>query len=413
MERRTDEQRAAELGMTLEQFQSIMGYEHSEAGECYPDGNKMCRKDPAEAEDEEVEAGHCGASNCHPEHSAMMYEDKEDAMCEHCGAVHDNEAEAMHCMEKAAKDDYAKAEKTYQPPAGAAGNARKVLKWKKEKGSEVKGMTPVGWARARQLASGKPISAKTVKRMSAFNRHRKNAVVDPKYKGEPWKDRGYVAWLGWGGTTGIDWAIRTSKSMDKKRSKSAIEEALAAMKKCPECGAMMQKGRCLECAEKTQADNCHCGQPAKVGLKKCKDCMVEMDSTKAAAPKTGKRTPAPKKDQKKGSKKNKPDSAKDEKGKINFSAETEKRLASKVKEHNAKVEKSGKGHKASLGALKAVYRRGAGAYSTSHAPGMSRDGWAMARVAAFLHLLRTGTPKNSKYTQDNDLLPKGHPKSSK
>jgi phage tail tape-measure protein len=141
--------------------------------------------------------------------------------------------------------------------------------------------------------------------------------------------------------------------------------------------------------------------------------MVEMDSTKAAAPKTGKRTPAPKEDQKKGSKKNKPDSAKDEKGKIEFSAETEKRLAAKVKEHNAKVEKSGKGHKASLGALKAVYRRGAGAYSTSHAPGMSRDGWAMARVAAFLHLLRTGSPKNSKYTQDNDLLPKGHPKSSK
>ena len=30
--------------------------------------------------------------------------------------------------------------------------------------------------------------------------------------------------------------------------------------------------------------------------------------------------------------------------------------------------------------LKAVYRRGAGAYSTSHAPKMSRDGWAMARV---------------------------------
>ena len=35
--------------------------------------------------------------------------------------------------------------------------------------------------------------------------------------------------------------------------------------------------------------------------------------------------------------------------------------------------------------LKAVYRRGAGAYSTSHAPKMSRDGWAMARVNAFLN----------------------------
>ena len=63
--------------------------------------------------------------------------------------------------------------------------------------------------------------------------------------------------------------------------------------------------------------------------------------------------------------------------------------------------------------LKAVYRRGAGAYSTSHAPKMSRHGWAMARVNAFLSLLRTGKPSNPNYTQDNDLLPKGHPKKSK
>ena len=63
--------------------------------------------------------------------------------------------------------------------------------------------------------------------------------------------------------------------------------------------------------------------------------------------------------------------------------------------------------------LKAVYRRGAGAYSTSHAPKMSRHGWAIARVNAFLTLLRTGKPSNSGYKQDNDLLPKGHPRKSK
>ena len=44
---------------------------------------------------------------------------------------------------------------------------------------------------------------------------------------------------------------------------------------------------------------------------------------------------------------------------------------------------------------------------------MSRHGWAIARVNAFLTLLRTGKPSNSGYTQDNDLLPKGHPRSSK
>ena len=121
------------------------------------------------------------------------------------------------------------------------------------------------------------------------------------------------------------------------------------------------------------------------------------------------RTPAPKKDQKKGSKKNKPDSAKNPSGKITFSKEVTAQLSKKVREHNAK----GKGSKATLGMLKAVYRRGAGAYSTSHAPKMSRHGWAIARVNAFLTLLRTGKPSNSAYTQDNDLLPKGHPKKSK
>ena len=126
-------------------------------------------------------------------------------------------------------------------------------------------------------------------------------------------------------------------------------------------------------------------------------------------PKDPRRTPAPKKDQKKGSKKNKPDSAKDGSGKITFSKEVTAQLEAKVKEHNAK----GKGSKATLGMLKAVYRRGAGAFSTSHAPKMSRHGWAIARVNAFLKLLRTGRPSNPKYTTDDDLLPKGHPKKSK
>ena len=126
-------------------------------------------------------------------------------------------------------------------------------------------------------------------------------------------------------------------------------------------------------------------------------------------PKDPRRTPAPKKDQKKASKKNKPDSAKDSKSKITFSKEVTAQLQQKVKEHNAK----GKGSKASLGMLKAVYRRGAGAFSTSHAPKMSRHGWAIARVNAFLKLLRSGRPSNPNYTTDNDLLPKGHPRAGK
>jgi hypothetical protein len=63
--------------------------------------------------------------------------------------------------------------------------------------------------------------------------------------------------------------------------------------------------------------------------------------------------------------------------------------------------------------LKAVYRRGAGAFSGSHRPGMNRNQWAMGRVNAFLKLLKSGKPSNSAYTTDNDLLPSAHPRSSK
>jgi len=119
--------------------------------------------------------------------------------------------------------------------------------------------------------------------------------------------------------------------------------------------------------------------------------------------------PAPKKDRIYGSSKNKPGSA-NGKGKIKFSARTEETLRNKVEEHNKKAPE---GRKATLSMLKAVYRRGAGAYSSSHRPGKTRDQWAYARVNAFLRLLKSGRPANANYKQDNDLLPVKHPRSSK
>jgi len=122
------------------------------------------------------------------------------------------------------------------------------------------------------------------------------------------------------------------------------------------------------------------------------------------------KTPAKPSERRKGSKKNKPGSAKKPNKSISMSKETENRLKSMMREHNAKVAKKGKGSKASLGRLKSVFRRGAGAFSRSHAPNMSRTGWGIARVKAFLYLLRNGRPSNPNYKQDNDLLPKSHPR---
>jgi ATP-dependent protease ClpP protease subunit len=99
-------------------------------------------------------------------------------------------------------------------PESASNNARKALDWIEEYGRDVvQGGTEVGLARARQLANKEPISDDTVKRMAAFNRHKQNSEVAPEFKDEPWKDRGYVAWLMWGGTSGVNWAIEKSNTI--------------------------------------------------------------------------------------------------------------------------------------------------------------------------------------------------------
>ncbi len=145
-------------------------------------------------------------------------------------------------------------------------------------------------------------------------------------------------------------------------------------------------------------DRCNCPETCNCG---CRDGLMMLV---AAASRR-----APKKDRIYGSKRNKPGSAAGGK-KIVFSEKTETALKNKVKEHN---EKAPAGRKATLAMLKAVYRRGAGAYSSSHRPGKTRDQWAMARVNAYLRLLRSGRPANPNYKQDNDLLPAAHPRSSR
>jgi len=103
-------------------------------------------------------------------------------------------------------------------PKSAKENACKVLKWRDEYGDEVKGMTQVGWVRANQLCKGENISEETIARMSSFQRHRQNAEISDEYKGTPWKDAGYVAWLGWGGTEGIEWASRKLENIREDMS---------------------------------------------------------------------------------------------------------------------------------------------------------------------------------------------------
>lgn len=117
-------------------------------------------------------------------------------------------------------------------------------------------------------------------------------------------------------------------------------------------------------------------------------------------------TPAPKKDQKKGSSKNPKGSASGSRGGIEIGAQSVKALENMRDNHNDRYKAKSK--KVDLGTLKAVFRRGAGAFSVSHRPGMGRNQWALARVKTFLKLVGTGERKKA-YNTDLDLLPKGHP----
>jgi hypothetical protein len=128
------------------------------------------------------------------------------------------------------------------------------------------------------------------------------------------------------------------------------------------------------------------------------------------APKSA--TKAKPNERRRGSRRNRPGSASGS-GRVVFSEATTKSLRNKVAEHNEQHGETA-GKRVTLSMLKAVYRRGAGAFSTSHSPAVrSREQWAQARVNAFLRLVASGTPRNPKYTTDNDLLPRGHRRSTR
>ena len=89
-------------------------------------------------------------------------------------------------------------------------------------------------------------------------------------------------------------------------------------------------------------------------------------------------------------------------------------LGNKVEEHNEKVGDD-KTKRTTVRTLFQVYRRGVGAYRTNPAsvrPNVqNEDQWAMGRVNSYLYALRNGRFRSGKH--DQDLLPEGHPMSSR
>jgi len=135
--------------------------------------------------------------------------------------------------------------------------------------------------------------------------------------------------------------------------------------------------------------------------------MEARDNKELARPVS--QTPAPPKERIKGSKENPEGTAstRSKAGDIEISEQNEEALKNKI----AKFKDKHPSRKApTLGALKKVFRRGAGAFSTSFRPTISggkpnsRNAWAMARVNKFLKMAGGGEVKKSYRAADGDLL---------
>jgi hypothetical protein len=93
-------------------------------------------------------------------------------------------------------------------PKQATENAKIALRWAEENGWGECG-TPVGKARANQLAKGEAISKETIARMASFARHKENSQ---KELGD---GCGRLMWLAWGGDAGVEWASRKLAQLNK------------------------------------------------------------------------------------------------------------------------------------------------------------------------------------------------------
>lgn len=320
---------------------------------------------------------------------------------------------------------------TFKPTSGMVEEAKRGLEWRKEFG---RGGTMVGVARARDIANGKNLPYSTVKRVKAyFDRHQvdsKGQGYRPGEKGFP--SNGRIAWALWGGDAGYTWAkaivarvegsekhlfdsIKEKRFYTDERRQEYAKRGLAlpdGSYPIRDVGDLRNAIQAFGLGKDREAAKRHIMKRARA-LGRL-DLIPDNWKTRKKSADNDPKTPALPSERISGSDKNKPGSASSSRNKIQLSAEIDAALKSKVKEHNERMIEAGKNDRTvTIGMLRAVWRRGAGAFSQTHRPKMGRQQWAMGRVNAFLKLVASGKPSNPKYTTDNDLLPKEHPRRTK
>ena len=309
-------------------------------------------------------------------------------------------------------------------PDAVKNNAQKGIDLNKKVNNKC--ATEVGKIRAQQLAQGKAISEETIKRMYSFLSRAE------EYYDETDKEAcGTISYLLWGGLAGKRYAAKKLKEFGELSLASVLvnddfaiiddrlaystEEKAKEMASNIGCEGIHQhqyegKNWYMPCEKHSvnMYDKCPKGYKKKDG--KCVK-MAEVGERggirpSKKAPKSDTKNPNPK-----GKGTAKGDASTSRGAKV--SKADEATLKKKSDDFNERYKKK-LGYGVNVGTLKAVFQRGLGAFNTSRSPRVkSASQWSFARVNAFLYLVKNGRPQNPKYTGDNDLLPKGHPKSDK
>jgi lambda family phage portal protein len=314
-------------------------------------------------------------------------------------------------------------EDSFKPTAGMIAEAEKGLEWREK---FKRGGTSIGVARARDISNGKNLSEDTVKRMhSFFSRHEVDKKGEGFQQGEDgFPSAGRIAWALWGGDAGQVWAadkmkgIRLATRPEVKEFAVVVNDVYGRFAAVQHETAMVMPEPGPREQEEDFIDRCMVNATMESEYpdfdQRLAVCMTQLAVVGErggikASPKAPKSDTPNKDPQGEGTAKG------DASGKrgAEVTAEQEKTLQNKADEFNEK-DSNTKNGRATLGALKSVFQRGLGAFNTSHSPRVqSAEQWAFARVNAFLYLLKNGRPENPKYTTDNDLLPKEHPKAQK
>lgn len=93
------------------------------------------------------------------------------------------------------------------PPASVRNNAKRALEAREKAPPSRKAMTPVGLARANQLARGDNVSINTLRRMVNYLTRARDNYQRAKAKGlKPEDSPAIQAYLGWGGSSALTWA---------------------------------------------------------------------------------------------------------------------------------------------------------------------------------------------------------------